>query len=172
MEVIVQKATELGAAIIQPVISEHVVSRLDEEDAARKVEKWQRTAIEAMKQCGAPWLPEVRAPRYLPELAASRSAEAEGFLGSLRESSRWLRAWTAEWQTSLPTSVGLWVGPEGDFSDGELRLLEASGAKPFTMGGNVLRSETAAVCALAVLSYELALALSPPYSKLPAPAAR
>jgi len=161
MEVIVQKATELGAAVIQPVISEHVVTRLDDEDATRKVEKWQRTAVEAMKQCGVPWLPEVRTPRSLHELAAAHSSEAEWFLGSLLESARWLRAWTTEWQRSLPTGVGLWIGPEGDFSNGELRLLEESGAKPFTMGGNVLRSETAAICAVAVLVYELALATQP-----------
>jgi 16S rRNA (uracil1498-N3)-methyltransferase len=162
MELIVQKATELGAAVIQPVLSERVVSKLDAEDGARKAEKWRRIAIEAMKQSGAPWLPDVRPPRSLGELASDRPAGCEWFVGSLRADARWLRDWTSPWNKSVPASVGVWVGPEGDFTGAELERIESAGAHPFTMGGAVLRSETAAVCALVLLAYELALATQSP----------
>src|SRR5437588_2344995 len=63
MDLIVQKAVEIGAAEIAPLISDRTVVRLADEDAASKREKWQAIAIEAAKQCGQNWLPEVRTPR-------------------------------------------------------------------------------------------------------------
>jgi 16S rRNA (uracil1498-N3)-methyltransferase len=158
MELIVQKATELGVSLIQPVLSERVVSRLDADDALRKAEKWQRIAIEAMKQSGLAWLPEVRPAGPFDQIAPVRAANAQWFFGSLRKDAPWLRDYTETWTTSSPGEVGLWIGPEGDFSEEELALLEQHGAKPFTLGSTVLRSETAALCGLTVLGYELALA--------------
>ncbi len=61
MEAIIQKATELGASRIVPMLSERVVAQLDDKDAAHKAAKWRQVAMEAIKQCGAAWLPEVEA---------------------------------------------------------------------------------------------------------------
>src|SRR5262249_23711274 len=65
MELIIQKATELGVARIVPVLSDRVVSQLDQEDAVERQGKWQQVAVEAIKQCGQPWLPQVEAPQTL-----------------------------------------------------------------------------------------------------------
>src|SRR5829696_3746690 len=63
MELIIEKATELGAAAIAPLLSERTIARGSEEDHIRKQHKWQRVAVEACKQCGQNWLPKVHAPR-------------------------------------------------------------------------------------------------------------
>src|ERR1700704_3284342 len=67
MDLIVQKAVEIGAAEIAPILSDRTVLRLDEESAAQKQAKWQQVAIEAAKQCGQNWLPQVRAARKLKD---------------------------------------------------------------------------------------------------------
>src|SRR5436190_6028602 len=62
IESVIQKATELGASRIVPLLTERVVIKLDQKEAGRKASKWQQIAIEAIKQCGSPWLPLVEAP--------------------------------------------------------------------------------------------------------------
>ncbi|MGI9086613.1 MAG: RsmE family RNA methyltransferase, partial [Chthoniobacterales bacterium] len=76
MELIVQKAVELGAAEIVPIISDRTIVRLDQEDAAQKQTRWQIIAIEAAKQCGQNWLPEVQTPRTLAQFFASAAPSA------------------------------------------------------------------------------------------------
>ena len=74
IESIIQKATELGVARIVPLLTERVVMDLDDKHAARKTEKWQQVAIEAIKQCGAAWLPRVEAP-VTPKEFLARSGD-------------------------------------------------------------------------------------------------
>ena len=76
MDLIVQKAVEIGAAEIAPVLSDRTVVHVDLESAAQKQAKWQQVAIEAAKQCGQNWLPKVRAPRKLSEFFADVGVEA------------------------------------------------------------------------------------------------
>jgi 16S rRNA (uracil1498-N3)-methyltransferase len=163
MDWIVEKATELGVHRVQPILAERVVSRLDEHEAAKKVEKWQRTAIEALKQCGGTWLPTIELPRTLArvlqdtrplqcQFVASLSAQA----GELRHS---LAQLNLSGESSSPSLVGVWVGPEGDFTEEETAALVAAGAIPITLGNTVLRSETASVCAVTLIRYEFGLML-------------
>lgn len=72
MDLIVQKAVEIGAAEIVPIISDRTIVRLDADDAAQKQSKWQTVAIEAAKQCGQNWLPEVGAPRSMAQFFGER----------------------------------------------------------------------------------------------------
>jgi 16S rRNA (uracil1498-N3)-methyltransferase len=74
-ESIIQKATELGVAAIIPLLSERVATRLDAAAARDKAEKWRQTAIEAIKQCGQPWLPQVLEPLSLPDLLARKDLD-------------------------------------------------------------------------------------------------
>src|SRR4030095_2956672 len=67
MDLIVQKSVEIGAAEIAPIISDRTVVRLDEENAAAKQEKWQTIAVEAAKQCGQNWLPQVQVPQTMAQ---------------------------------------------------------------------------------------------------------
>src|ERR1044071_8964821 len=75
MELIVQKAVEIGATEIAPIISDRTIVQIDSESAAQKQSKWQQIAIEAAKQCGQNWLPHVHAPRKLSELFPVTSDE-------------------------------------------------------------------------------------------------
>ena len=157
-ESIIQKATELGVARIIPLLSERVTSHLDEENSEAKVEKWQLTAIEAIKQCGSPWLPKVEAPVSPKDFLARAEVFDLALIGSLQTETRHARAWFQAYQEErkrLPHTLCVWVGPEGDFTPEEIRAARNAGALPITLGRLVLRSETAAVYCLSILNYEL-----------------
>jgi 16S rRNA (uracil1498-N3)-methyltransferase len=158
IESIIQKAAELGAARIVPLLSERVVAQLDEESAESKAEKWRQTAVEAIKQCGSAWLPQVDLP-VTPKAFLARGETFDlSLIGSLQNDGRHPRNYVESFCTNhgrLPQSVCVWVGPEGDFTPAELIAAKSAGALPITLGRLVLRSETAAVYCLAVLNYEL-----------------
>ncbi len=163
MDLIVQKATELGAAGIAPLISERTVARADDaESAAAKQAKWQATVIEAAKQCGQNWLPTVAAPQTPKEFFATHGGKPPFdlmLIASLQHDSRHLRAWLEEYAAGQPgrkpSSALILVGPEGDFTPAEISLAKSAGCRPVTLGPIVLRTETAALYCLSILSYEL-----------------
>jgi len=158
METIIQKATELGAQRIAPILSERTVAQPDPEAAATKVEKWEDTAIEALKQCGSAWLPRVDAP-LTPQAFLARGEKFElSLIASLQDGARHPREHFESFRIErrcAPTSVCVWVGPEGDFTPAEVNAIRAAGALPITLGPLVLRSETAAIYCLSVINYEL-----------------
>jgi 16S rRNA (uracil1498-N3)-methyltransferase len=158
IESIIQKAVELGAHRIVPLLTERVVTQLDDDGAEAKREKWQQVAIEAIKQCGAPWLPQVAAPQTIAEFLAHGEKIELSLVGSLQTERRHPREWIQAFQKQhgrLPNSAGAWIGPEGDFTLEELKTIEATGAKPVTLGRLTLRVETAAVYCLSFWNYEL-----------------
>jgi 16S rRNA (uracil1498-N3)-methyltransferase len=158
IESIIRKATELGAARIVPLLAERVVTRPSAREAVHKAEKWQRAAIEAIKQCGLAWLPKVQAPLTLQEWLARQEQFELPFLASLQPGSRHPRQYFEAFGASHgrpPRTACVWVGPEGDFTPAETEAIKAAGSLPITLGPRVLRTETAAIYCLSVLSYEL-----------------
>ena len=162
MDAIVRKATELGVTRIVPLESERSQVRLDDGGrAGKKTDKWRAAAIEAAKQCGNPWLPEITPVRNATEFMrdiAARGAYDLRLVASLCPGARSLKNIFADWRAAgLPApKKALWlVGPEGDFSPAEMAVAMEHGFTPVTLGPLVLRCETAAVCALSVLSHEL-----------------
>lgn len=158
MGLIVQKAVELGAAEIFPLISARTIVDIDAKDARRKQAKWQTVAIEAAKQSGQNWLPQVHVPRTLKEFFEGRQSVELHLIGSLQPGALHLKkvlsAFSSEHQR-LPESVLMLIGPEGDFTPAELALARSHTCRPITLGPIVLRVETAAIYCLSVLSYEL-----------------
>ena len=159
MDLIVQKAVEIGAAEIAPIISDRTIVQLDSESASQKQTKWQQIAIEAAKQCGQNWLPRIHAPKKLAEFfSASERAFDLRLIGSLQPDAQHfkkiLETYLSE-QGDRPRSVLMLVGPEGDFTPAELALARHHGCQPITLGPIILRVETAAIYCLNVLSYEL-----------------
>lgn len=158
MDAIVRKATEIGAARIVPLESERTQVHLDGDRQDRKIEKWQVAALEAAKQCGNPFVPEVQ-----PVQAATAFMEgAKGYdlklIASLQPGARSLKAVLQNFTTAQqrPPKKVLWlVGPEGDFTPAEMSTSRSCGFEPVTLGPLVLRCETAATYALSILSYEL-----------------
>jgi 16S rRNA (uracil1498-N3)-methyltransferase len=160
MDLIVQKAVEIGATEIAPIISDRTIVQVGSESAAQKQSKWQQIAVEAAKQCGQNWLPHVHAPRKLSELFSVVSAESFDLqlIGSLQPGARHLKQVLADHSTEHqrpPRSVLMLVGPEGDFTPAELALARRHGCQPITLGPIILRVETASIYCLSILSYEL-----------------
>jgi 16S rRNA (uracil1498-N3)-methyltransferase len=88
LETIIQKATELGVFRIIPLLSERVATRLEDDSVKHKAEKWQHTAVEAIKQCGQRWLPQVEAPVNLPALLGRQEYFDLSLVGSLQSDAR------------------------------------------------------------------------------------
>jgi len=158
IEDIIQKAVELGARRIVPLLTERVVTQLDGEGAENKREKWQQVAVEAIKQCGAAWLPKVETPVTISTFLSRGEKFELALVGSLQTERRHPREWITEFQKQhgrRPQTAAVWIGPEGDFTLGELQAIEVAGTKPITLGNLTLRVETAAVYCLSILNYEL-----------------
>src|SRR5438132_8634453 len=129
MELIVQKAAEIGAAEIAPIISDRIVVQVDSESAAQKQAKWQQIAIEAAKQCGQNWLPRIHTPRKLAEffdaVEAGVSPADLRLIGSLQPDAQHLKKILADYLSEhqhRPETVLMLIGPEGDFTPAALAL--------------------------------------------------
>jgi len=159
MELIVQKAVEIGAAEIAPIMSDRTIVQVDSDSVAHKQTKWQQIAIEAAKQCGQNWLPRVHAPKKLAEFfSASDHSFDLCLIGSLQPDAQPLKRVLGTYSSQRgdrPGTVLMLVGPEGDFTPAELALARRHGCQPITLGPIILRVETAAIYCLSVLSYEL-----------------
>jgi 16S rRNA (uracil1498-N3)-methyltransferase len=145
MDWLVEKATELGVASIQPLITERSVLRLSGERADKKQAHWQSIAVAACEQCGRNRVPMIHPVTSLASwLKTHRPGHA--YLLSLRDGSVPLRAAARE---RLPDDAMTFLsGPEGGLSDGEEQAAMASGLGCISLGPRVLRAETAALAAL------------------------
>ena len=151
MDLIVQKATELGVASIVPLVSERSLVKLDED--SKRIERWREIALEACKQCGNNWLPEIQPPRKAREFLNSPGSFDLKLIASLQPDSKLLKPILAD--AATPKSVLVLVGPEGDFTPAELGLAKSAGCLPLSLGPLVLRAETAAIYTLSILHHEL-----------------
>jgi 16S rRNA (uracil1498-N3)-methyltransferase len=148
MDFIVQKATELGVARIVPVLSQRSVVRLDERQAESKAAHWRGVVASACEQCGRNRLPSVDAPRPLLDfLGSSADAERAATPRLLFEPDSEPRQ--SNWGAG--GSVEIAIGPEGGFSPEERHAFELVGFERISLGPRVLRTETAAIAALAWL---------------------
>ena len=150
MDLIVQKATELGVAQIVPLISERTVVQLDED--AKKLDRWRAIALDACKQCGNNWLPEISPPQRAKEFLNALGKFDLKLIASLQPDSKPLKQILSG---STPPSVLILVGPEGDFTPAELSLAKSAGCLPLSLGPLVLRAETAALYTMSILHHEL-----------------
>jgi 16S rRNA (uracil1498-N3)-methyltransferase len=158
IDAIIQKATELETYRIVPLLTQRVVARLDDEDAAQKAEKWELVAIEAIKQSGSAWLPHIETPVTLEQFLAQQEPFELKLVGSLQAGSNPLGHYTRGFRAQHgrnPNSICVFIGPEGDFSPAELEMIQSAGALPMSLGRLVLRSETAAIYCLSVLKHEM-----------------
>lgn len=147
MDLVVQKATELGATAIAPFAAARSIVKLDEKRAADRVQRWQRIADEAARQCGRADVPPIWPVLSLPGLLERAAAEGARVLVLFeREAAVRLSA-------ALAASAGpvlLAVGPEGGFADEEIAQALSAGATAVTLGRRILRTETAGLAALAI----------------------
>lgn len=145
MDLVIQKAVELGVAAIQPVQARRSVVRLGGERAAKRMVHWRQVAVAACEQSGRNRLPEVRELLDLPDYLAGAPAAPLRLLLSPHRGAR---------LADLPRPAGevqLLVGPEGGFEAAEEDMARSVGFQPLRLGPRVLRTETAGLAALAAL---------------------
>ena len=158
MELILQKTTELGITQVVPLHSERSLQK----PSQNRYERWHRVVISATKQCQRAWLPELSDTQQFE----ASLAQLEKFSLCLLLSPHTEQTFTASDAEVQPiktvlratrhaTAIALFVGPEGGFSDQEIDTAIQSGCIPVTLGRNILRTETAAIVAVAVTTYEL-----------------
>jgi 16S rRNA (uracil1498-N3)-methyltransferase len=151
MDWLVEKATELGVASIQPLMSERSVLRLTGERADKKVAHWQSVAVAACEQCGGNRVPTVHSMQSLANWLKARPASdpVNRLLLSLAPGSTPLRI-----QPTLTADTLCFLsGPEGGLSPAEEAAALEAGFAPVSLGPRVLRSETAALAALTLLTF-------------------
>jgi 16S rRNA (uracil1498-N3)-methyltransferase len=151
-EWLLEKATELGAASVRPVITARTVVHLGGEHLEKKLHKWQRHMIESAKQCHTPWVPVLERPRAFTDLLSRLPAESTRLIPALSEHSRRLH----EISFSSAQPVFILIGPEGDFTAEEEAAAQVNAFQPVTLGPLILRAETAAIATLAMVSHEVA----------------
>ena len=148
---VIEKATELGVTTIIPLSSNYTVPKLDGDKIQKRSERWRKIAVSAAKQCGRSRIPEVYSLRSFENFVCESWPETLKLIlwenetqGSLREMFEKCRE---------TKSVLLAVGPEGGFSHGEVELANAQGFQSMQMGKRILRAETAALAALAIVQF-------------------
>jgi 16S rRNA (uracil1498-N3)-methyltransferase len=149
MDLVMQKATELGVTRIVPMITERTVVKLDERQAERKWEHWRAIVISACEQSGRNRVPEISSPvAYYEAIAKTIPASLTRLLlspsGTLRVR-----------DLGEPKQVAVLIGPEGGLSENEQEAAVAAGFQQVRMGPRILRTETAALAALAALQHAL-----------------
>lgn len=155
MELIVQKAVELGVKRIVPLVSERTIVRLNAKDAASKASKWQRTALEACKQCGVNSLPVVEPPQSFSSFLKREDIPALRLLCAILPEARPMREVLESARSIGQNDAVLLIGPEGDFSPSEYAAAMDAGYTPLSLGPIILRVETAVFMAVAALRYAL-----------------
>lgn len=144
MDFVVQKATELGVAAIVPLVTDLTIARAD------KASRWTEIALEACKQCGNNWLPEISPARPLADFLRAPGEHDLKLVAALQPG-----ALPAKNVLRPARSVCVLIGPEGDFTPAEYAAIDAAGFQPITLGPLVLRADTAALYTLSVVHHEL-----------------
>jgi len=152
LDFIIEKATELGASAITPVMTERSVVRIEKDRVGEKLKRWSRIALESAQQSGRWDVPEITPPVTLPD-----------FLASFRKADLNLLLWEGEKRVTIKDvlkgvqevkSVTVLIGPEGGFSEDEIGKAVEKGFVAVSLGELILRTETAPITALSILQYE------------------
>lgn len=154
MELIVQKAVELGVCQVIPVQTRRCVVKLDAKKAAKKVQRWQQIAESAAKQAGRGYIPAVSEVMTFQEaLAFSEALDIRLIPYELADGMEGTRKILDGIRPGQ--SVGIFIGPEGGFEKEEVGRAVEAGALPITLGKRILRTETAGIAVLSILMYQL-----------------
>ena len=154
MELIVQKAVELGVCQVIPVQTRRCVVKLDAKKAAKKVQRWQQIAESAAKQAGRGYIPAVSEVMTFQEaLAFSETLDIRLIPYELADGMEGTRKILDGIRPGQ--SVGIFIGPEGGFEKEEVSRAVEAGAMPITLGKRILRTETAGIAVLSILMYRL-----------------
>lgn len=149
-EWLLEKAVELGAASVQPLITARTVVHPAGPLLEKKLARWRRHMVESAKQCHTPFITRLEAPLPFTQAIASLPPGGLKIMPSLSDGARTLRG-----ISSGESAAHVITGPEGDFTPDEEALAQSHGFTPVTLGPLILRAETAALTTLAILAHEM-----------------
>ncbi|MGB9780039.1 16S rRNA (uracil(1498)-N(3))-methyltransferase [Caldanaerobacter sp.] len=153
MDLIVQKCTEIGVRRIIPFVSEFSVVDIKRANIDKKVERWKKISQEACKQSGRNIMPEIFAPISFEE-AIEKAMECElAIIPYEKEEKKRLKEVLKDVEDAK--KIGIFIGPEGGFSQREIEKAINNGIVPVTLGPRILRAETAAIAVSAIIMYQL-----------------
>ncbi len=152
LELIIQKAVELGVYEIVPVQTKRAVVKIEEKKKQTKAERWNKISASAAKQSGRGIVPEVKTPVSTKEAAEMMKSFDLAIVAYEEETETTLKSVLKE--SKDVKTVGIFIGPEGGIDSAEFDILTKSGAKSVTLGKRILRTETAPIAMLAMLMYE------------------
>lgn len=148
MDLVIQKAVELGVNEIYPLVTERCNVRLNAERASKRLEHWHAVVISACEQCGRNRLPIVHPAMEYSDWIRQVNAEQKFVL------SPHVEHYLPEQSAAEPASVAVLIGPEGGLSDVEVTVACQQDFQPLKLGPRVLRTETAAIAALSVMQFK------------------
>lgn len=147
---VTQKVTELGVSRIIPLVTTHSEVLRSEEHGEKRIKRWERISLEALKQCGRRRLVEIAQPMSWEQYLTSESSAVRVVLAE--RGGRTLGSVAAE-MLAPPESVSLAIGPEGGWDEREIEMATAHGVVPVHLGPRILRTETAAIAAATLVQF-------------------
>jgi len=154
MDLIIQKAVELGAYRIVPVLTQRTVVKLDGSTAEKKLKRWTRIAIEAAKQCRRACVPEIERPLTLKD-ALKDLGNPDLAIALYENEKKGLKELLKCYNINDVGNIALFIGPEGGFTQEEADEMRQSGIRTAGLGGRILRTETAAISGISIIMYEM-----------------
>lgn len=152
MELIIQKCVEIGIETIVPVATDRAVVKLDKKDGQKKTERWQKISLSAAKQSGRGVIPKIESVMSFKEAIKLATNMEIAIIPYEKEEDFGIKEALKDFKGK---ELGVFIGPEGGFSDEEIQFAIENGVKPITLGKRILRTETAAIAVSAILLYEL-----------------
>lgn len=153
MDLIVQKCVEIGVCSIQPVMTERTVIKINGRDIHSKISRWNKIAYEASKQSGRGIIPEVFEPVDFKKAVEISKGSDLTIIPYENEKSHGIKGVLTENRTVK--SVGIFIGPEGGFSESEIGYASENDIVPVTLGPRILRTETAGFISAAFVLYDI-----------------
>ena len=158
MELIIQKSVELGVYDILPIEMKRCVVKLKENDKAKKVQRWQKIAEVAAKQCGRNRIPTIKSPINLKNICHLMKEYDIVFVAYENETENTIKQELKKLKEKYhqkEIKIAVIVGPEGGIAPEEVEMLQANKATTITLGKRILRTETVALNVLSIIMYEL-----------------
>lgn len=157
MEYIIQKSVELGAYDITPVEMKRCIVKLNEKDKEKKIQRWQKIAEVAAKQCKRDIIPKINNITNVKLICNIIQNYDIILVAYEKEKERTLKSELKKIKEYNQKNIGIIIGPEGGLDEDDVKLLEESGAKVITLGNRILRTETVALNVLSNIMYELGI---------------
>ena len=155
MELIIQKAIELGVNAIIPVEMKRCVVKLDTKNESKKIERWQKIAESAAKQSGRNTIPEIRQIMKVQDIANLKEQYDSIIVCYENEKENYIKNELLKLKNKEEVRIAVVIGPEGGLEEKDVEFLKQNGASVVTLGNRILRTETVALNLLSIIMYEL-----------------